>query len=302
MIVKLACQAPFNFDLSAKIFTNGDPQIQIYENKIYRQLISVDNKLILLRVKSSGTVDEPELSIDLSPDNDLSEVHVSIAKKILASIFNLDLDLKYFYDDIQGDPVLSKLGKELRGLKGPSTATFFEAIAESIVEQQISLKVANSMENRVIKKFGNRLNVDGDIYYKFPGPEILSKLEDEDLRKCGLSYRKASYIIGLSKDLMEGKIDLSQMERLPTDKIVENLMKIRGIGLWTAELAVIRGLHRLNALPADDVGIRRVVSHYYNNDGSVSSDDLRKIAEKWGKWSGLAVYYLIIADLMSLDI
>lgn len=302
MKIKINCQAPFNFDLSAKIFSNGDPQIQRYEDGVFRQLIVLDNKIFLISVESSGTVDDPELTVTLTPDNELEQLHITMVKELVTSMFNLDFKLQDFYDEIKLDPVLFKLIEILRGLNSPTTPTFFEALTTSIIDQQISLKVANSMKNRMIKKFGNMLTLNGDVYYGYPGPEILYKLEDDDLRGCGLSYRKASYIIGFSRDLMEGKFDLDGLKNLPTDKIVDELLKIRGVGLWTAEMAVLRGLHRLNSLPADDVGIKRIVSHYYHDDEPISRDDLLLTAKKWGRWRGLAVYYLIVGDIMSIEI
>ena len=117
-----------------------------------------------------------------------------------------------------------------------------------------------------------------------------------------MSFRKAEYVIGLSKSIEENNLDLNELKTKNTSEIISELLKIRGIGVWTAELAVIRGLHRLVALPADDIGLRKVVSHYYNNDKPVSADELRRIAKGWGKWSGLAAFYLVVADIMSIKI
>lgn len=154
----------------------------------------------------------------------------------------------------------------------------------------------------MIKKFADKIEVDGKVYYGFPTPEILSKLKKEDLRGVGLSYRKSEYVIDLSRLVVDKKIDLDDFGGRDASEIIQELLKIRGIGIWTAELAVIRGLHKLDAIPADDIGLRRVVSKYYNNGKPVSSDELRKIAENWGKWTGLAAFYLIVADLMSIKI
>jgi DNA-3-methyladenine glycosylase II len=154
----------------------------------------------------------------------------------------------------------------------------------------------------MIKEFGNILQLDGETYYSFPTPETLSNLEKEDLRGSGLSFRKAEYVTGLSKSIEENKLDLNELKTKSTSEIISELLKIRGIGVWTAELAVIRGIHRLVALPADDIGLRRVVSHYYNNYEPISADELRRIAKGWGKWSGLAAFYLVVADIMSIKI
>ena len=302
MILKITPKSPFNFELSAKIFSNGDPQIQRYEKGSYWQLIWLNNKLVLITVRSLGSVDKPELSVSLKPDNELNKKDNVIARKILTSIFNLDFDLRYFYEDMREDRIMSKLTLKLCGLNSPTTPTFFEAIVSSIIEQQISLKATRSIETRMIKEFGDMLQLDGKTYYSFPTPETISNLEREDLRGSGLSFRKAEYVIGLSKSIEENNLDLNELKTKNTSEIISELLKIRGIGVWTAELAVIRGLHRLVALPADDIGLRKVVSHYYNNDKPVSADELRRIAKGWGKWSGLAAFYLVVADIMSIKI
>jgi DNA-3-methyladenine glycosylase II len=302
MILKINPKSPFNFELSAKIFSSGDPQIQRYEKGSYWQLIWLNSKLVLITVRSLGSVDKPELSVSIKPDNELNKKDSELARKILTSIFNLDFDLKYFYNDMFEDRIMSKLTLKLCGLNSPTTPTFFEAIVSSIIEQQISLKAARSIETKMIKEFGNMLQLDYETYYSFPTPETISNLEKEDLRGSGLSFRKAEYVIGLSKKIEENKLNLNELKNKNTSEIINELLKIRGIGVWTAELAVIRGLHRFVALPADDIGLRRVVSHYYNNDKPVSADELRRIAKGWGKWSGLVAFYLVVADIMSIKI
>jgi DNA-3-methyladenine glycosylase II len=85
-----------------------------------------------------------------------------------------------------------------------------------------------------------------------------------------------------------------------TKEMMEELTKIRGIGVWTAELALLRGLGRLDAIPADDIGLQRVISQYYRDNEKISAEEVRKIASSWGKWKGLAGYYLVVAELMNL--
>jgi DNA-3-methyladenine glycosylase II len=302
MILKIKPETPFNFDLSAKIFSNGDSQIQKYENGTYWQVICLNDMLVLVTVTSSGSVETPELTVDVKPDKNLDTGDAELVKKIVTTIFNLDFNLINFYVDMKEDRVMSSLIEQLRGLNSPTTPTFFEAIVSSIIEQQISLKAARSIETHMIKTFGDSLELDNKIYYAFPTPEKLSKLDKDDLRGVGLSFRKAEYVIGLSNNIVNDELDLEALNPMDTGEIIDELLNIRGIGVWTAELAVIRGLHRLVVVPADDIGLRRIVSHYYNDGKPVSSDEITEIAKTWGKWSGLAIFYLVIADLMSLDI
>jgi DNA-3-methyladenine glycosylase II len=147
---------PFSFDLSAGIFSEGDERIQRYEGGTYRQVIRLNGKLVLFSLRSTGTVDEPVLCVNLMPDEDLSGDDVRMAKKIVRALFNMNLDLLNFYEIVKADKVMTKITQLLRGLRNPSTATVFEALVDSIVEQQISLKVAWSLERRLIETFGER--------------------------------------------------------------------------------------------------------------------------------------------------
>ncbi len=302
MILKIHPEAPFNLDLSAKIFSNGDPQIQKYENGSYWQVIRLNKKLTLITVRSSGSVDVPELTVEVLPDKNLDKADYHIIKEIVNSIFNLDFNLRDFYKDMKEDKLISKLTIQLKGLNSTRTPTFFEAIVSSIIEQQISLKAAKSIETHMIKTFGDALELNNMTYYAFPTPETLSKLKKDDLRSVGLSFRKAEYVIGLSKNINNDKLDLETLKSKDTQEIINKLLTIRGIGTWTAEFSVIKGLHRLVVVPTEDIGLRRIISHYYNNGNPVTANEINDIAKPWGKWSGLAIFYLVIADLMSIKI
>lgn len=107
---------------------------------------------------------------------------------------NLDYDLNRFYKAIISDKTMLFLTRKLCGSKNPTTQTVFEALVDSIVEQQISLKAANSIENKSIKKFGAHLNLDGAIYYAYPTPQELASVSTKEFRQCDLSTRKDEYI------------------------------------------------------------------------------------------------------------
>jgi DNA-3-methyladenine glycosylase II len=285
---------PFDFKLSATIFSGGDPQIRKYEKGTFWQVVRVDSKLLFTIITTTGTVDEPKLSVKLESNEKVFQSDREKAEEIVSALFNLDFDLKPFYEQVKKDSVMARLTHTLRGLKSPSTPTIFEALIDSIVEQQISLNIANKMEKRLIKTFGEVLRLD-KAYYAFPTPQRLASASVQKLRDCGLSQRKVEYINDISKMITDGKLNLEKLKdyKDPNDIITE-LDRIRGIGTWTAELTMIRGMQRMEALPADDLGLRRVISHFYRNDQKISSQEARKIAQKWGTWKGLAGFYLII--------
>lgn len=293
---------PYDFELSTKIFFS-DESIRKFGNNRFKQLITVDNKPILIVIESTGTVPAPKLCISFKSSGEVSENEAETCLEIINKIFNLDFDLKSFYDDVKSDKIMSKITQKLYGLKSPIAASVFEAMVLTIIEQQISLKAAHSIERKMIKKFGSTLKRGSQIYYAFPTPAQLNNASFDELRECGLTLRKTEYIKSISKEIENGNLDLEKFKQYKdTDKIINELCKIRGIGLWTAEFVMLRGLNRLDSIPADDIGIRRVISHYYCDGKKISSDEARKIAKKWGKWKGLASFYLIIAEMMNIKI
>ena len=135
--MRLAIKAvpPFDFDLSAKIFSGGDKQIGRYENGRYWRVIRVNNKLILVTLTSSGSADKPKLLVELKSNETISDKDKKVAEKIIFSLLNLKIDLKPFYEDIKNDETMFNLTQKLRGLKSPTTPTAFEALIDSIIEQ-----------------------------------------------------------------------------------------------------------------------------------------------------------------------
>lgn len=196
---------------------------------------------------------------------------------------------------------MSKIVKKLEGLKICSTPTAFEALVSSIIEQQISLNVALNMERKLIKKFGEMLTLDSDTYYAFPTPEKLSLASLKQFRACGLSTRKVEYIKRISKLLSNGELDLEEMKSMSEERIFRELLEIRGVGIWTAELTMVRGMQKYDTMPADDLGLRRCVAEYYTGGKLVSSDEARTIAENWKPWRGYASFYLIVAEMIGVE-
>jgi DNA-3-methyladenine glycosylase II len=293
--------APFNFDLTAEIFSSGDPEIRSYSNGVFHQVLKINGDLVLIEVSSVGTVDKPELLVVLKSNIAITSLEQKAAGKMVELIFNFDFNLNSFYHDVKDDHVMHHISQQLYGLKNPTTPTVFESLVDSIVEQQISIKVAHTIEQRLAKKFGETIIIEGNKYFVYPTPQSISDVSISEIQQVGLSMRKAEYIHGVSKLIADGKLDLEKMknQKNPSDIIAE-LDEIKGIGVWTAELTMLRGMQRLDALPADDFGIRRVISRYYCGGKPIKADEARGIAEAWGRWKGLAAFYLIIAEVEGL--
>jgi DNA-3-methyladenine glycosylase II len=300
-VIHLYPRPPYDFSLSAAIFSGGDPHIRVYEHDIFRQSLEIGGDLALVEVSSEGSVEQPKLRLSLRSDSPFSKGRITVMKDLVSSMLNIDEDITPFYEAMDKDPVMADLTRRLRGLKAPTTPTVFEALVDSIIEQQISLKAAHSIENRLIRAVGSPLTLNGDTYYCYPTADTLAATPDSAFRSCGLTLRKGEYIRDISRQILSGSLDLDQLRNYPdTESIISEMVKIRGIGRWTAELTILRGLHRMDSFPADDVGVRRFLSQVYHNNEKVSSDTARVFAERWGAWKGLAAYYLEVADLLGI--
>jgi DNA-3-methyladenine glycosylase II len=293
---------PFDFDLTASIFSRGDPQFRTYDDGVFRQTLRLNDAAVLLKITSAGTTDEPRLKVELTSPLELTRKELQDARRLITRMFNLDMDLRPFYRAVKGDPVMSRLVKNLYGLKSPVTPTVFEALIDSIIEQQISLIAARSMQVKLIRKFGEKLLVAGETYYLFPTPDALASASLRGLQECGLSGRKTEYIKGISMLVSTGQLDLDKFESYDDiDEIREELKTIRGIGDWTAEMTMIRGLHKMDSIPADDIGLQAKLAHFYRKEGRATSEDLLQVARKWGQYRGLGGFYMIVAHHVGLE-
>jgi DNA-3-methyladenine glycosylase II len=300
---KIEALAPFNFDLTAQIFQSGDKQIRTYSNGQFTQVLKLNGKLAMVKLVSTGTIDQPKITVELKSSSPIILQDMQKTEEAVKFIFNLDFDLCSFYSEVKNDCTMTQIAQQLYGLKNPTTPTVFEALVDSIVEQQISIKVAHALEERLVKKFGEILTLNEEHYYAYPTPQNIAIASIEEIQDCGLSQRKAEYIQQTAELIVNGKLDLEHLKTHQNpEEIIAELDEIRGIGVWTAELTMLRGMQKLDALPADDFGIRRVISRYYCRGKPIKSGEAREIAKSWGRWKGLAAFYLIIAEVKDIKV
>lgn len=292
---------PYDFELSVAIFSRGDPGFRSVEGGVFRQAVRLGDSNALLFVRSEGTVESPLLEAEVRTPYFLSRSQLEEARALVTRVLNLNMDLEPFYRQVRGDPLMSGLARRLHGLKSPSTPTVFEALVDSIIEQQISLAAALSMQSRLIRKYGEPVTAGGESCYLYPTPGRLASATPAGLRSCGLSARKSEYVRDAASMVSSGELDLDRFASYEdADRIRGELKAVRGVGDWTAEMTMLRGLGRMDSLPADDVGIQAKMTYYYGREKRVTADDLRRAAENWGSYRGLGAFYLIMAHHVGL--
>ena len=255
------------------------------------RVLHVGEKLALVSVSSEGTIERPRLTVEIHPR--LLTQEMKSLRKLLHVMFAPSFDFNRFYSVAKQDRLMHTVAKNLRGLRPFSPPTLFEALIIAITEQQISLDAAITIRSRLIQKYGDRVTFGGGQFYAFPTPAALAETSPKKIRAVGLSMNKARYVHELSKKVAKEELDLERLREMDDESAITELTNIKGVGQWTAEYALIRGMGRVNSLPADDLGIQRAVSRAYFNGKKISSKTVRKVLEKFAPYSGIAAFYLM---------
>jgi DNA-3-methyladenine glycosylase II len=187
------------------------------------------------------------------------------------------------------DPVMARL---IEAYGGPlpvepddrgRPADHYGALVRSITGQQLSVKAARSIWNRLIDRFGG----------KTPTPEQILADDPDELRvACGFSRAKTSYLRSLAEHVIDGTIELDRLPDLPDDEVIRELTAVKGIGEWTAHMFLMFTLHRPDVLPTGDLGVRNAVMRAYGLDKPPAPQELTELAEPWRPYRTRACLYL----------
>jgi len=178
------------------------------------------------------------------------------------------------------DRVMKKLIPQHPGVCLQSRGDAFVTLARSIVGQQISVKAAQSVWER-FSALSRRMT-----------PAQVLKLKVDDMRAAGLSARKVEYLVDLALHFANGQVHEKQWADMDDEAIIAELVAIRGIGRWTAEMFLIFHLMRPNVLPLDDIGLQNGISRCYFSGEPVSRSEIREVATSWAPYCSVATWYI----------
>ena len=287
---------PFNFELTAGYHTYFQSRYgtDTMEDGVYRRLIDLDDKLVLASVRSIGTLEAPELALELQGP-ELSPDDVESATDRVSWLLGVDQGLAPFYELGRADQAMAGLVEQFYGLHLPHTASVFEALVLAVLGQQISTNVARIIRTLLIETFGPSAEFDGETYYAFPRPASIWASSPAELHTMKLTQRKSEYVHGLAGSALDPEMGLERLEELTDREIVEKLVALRGVGMWTAQWALIRAVGRPDALPLGDLALRRVVSRLFMDGEDVNDAKVEEIAQRWSPYRTYATVYLFSA-------
>jgi DNA-3-methyladenine glycosylase II len=264
----LAMPQPFDFELTTERFRVFGPDNAAlwHEGGLHRV---VDGREIRIEAAPGG------VDVDL-----LDEQTERVVLKLLGAEFDLD-----GFRPV--DPILAELATRLRGFRPPLAPDPFEMLVRAITAQQISLRAALAVRNRFVERFGVR----AELAYAFPTMRRVAQATPEELTALGFSRRKADYVLGIAR----AELDYDALALAPDEVVKEMLVRLAGIGEWTADWFLARHLARPRAWPAGDLALRKVVSSLYGDGRSMTTEEVREIGGRFDPFQNLSAHYLLLS-------
>ena len=287
---QLSVRPPFAFDLALRyLAASPSAVVEQVQNGEYVRPVDLGGRWLLLRVRE-GSRRVPSLLVTLEGRR-VRTADLEAARALVTRLFGTAEDVTPFLRAVRRSPRLAAMVRRCRGLRPVLIGDPFEALIWAVIGQQVNVTFASKLKQALLDRFGGSLVEGGRRYSLFPAPERLARLHRADLRPLQFSRQKTDYIIGLSRAIVRGTLDFTTLTGLPTAEAVARLTAFRGIGRWTAEYVLLRGLGDRDALPAADGGLRRIVGEEFGLGRLATEEEVRTIAAPLAGWRGYLAFY-----------
>lgn len=265
----------------------------LWDGRIYRRVLFLHGQPLEVSVSQEGSINNPKLKVSALARKINSQIIASL-KSYLKQILGLEVDLSKFYKMAQDDPLLRPMVIKFWGFKPTRYPTVFEALVNAITCQQFTLDAGISLLRKLVEKWGVALNKHGPR--SFPLPYDLAPLTIADLRALGFSQQKARAIIELAHLVKQG-LNLEELNSYPDEEALKRLQQLRGVGRWTAEYVLLRGLGRIHIFPGDDLGMRSKLANWLTIKEALDYESVMNILKKWHPFGGLVYFLLLLKGL-----
>ena len=295
--VVLRPRAPFRLDLTVwALRRRALNEVDAWDGSTYRRVLVLDDGPVEIAVTQEGAAEAPALRLTLDGAGKRRNARHE-ARAALERMLSLELDIDPFYALAAGDPVLAPLAERFRGLRPPRFASVFECLVNAVALQQLSLAAGLTLVNRLSRTYGACSSAAGKRVYAFPEPAELAVAQPGSIRALGFSLRKATTIVAIADAANEGRLDLESLATRDDEHVVETLTQIAGIGRWSAEYTLLRGLGRLHVFPGDDVGARKNLARWLGLAEPLDYAGVQRAVAGWHPYAGLVYFHLLLDRL-----
>ncbi|EMI19843.1 DNA-3-methyladenine glycosylase II [Rhodopirellula maiorica SM1] len=288
---------PYRLDLAVwTLRRRPENIIDDWDGDVYRRVLVVADQAIMVEVRQLGRRETPRLYVTAHTDHPFPGLQKQLTTT-LTRLLGIDIGLTGFYQLAANHPQLQKLAKPFVGMKPPRYASLFECLCNAIACQQVSLASGIQLLNRFAEHYGRSFDTSPYRRFAFPDAATLDTVEVEDLRQIGFSRQKATALLNLAAVARSGKLEYTQFEELSDEDCVAALCQFRGIGRWSAEYAMLRGLGRLHVFPGDDVGGRNNLQAWLDLTETLDYDGVANLLQRWQRFGGLIYFHLLLNKL-----
>jgi DNA-3-methyladenine glycosylase II len=289
--LQLHPQPPFRLDLTAwALRRRNQNAIDCWDGHTYRRALVIERRPAEVAVTQAGGRDAPRLDVTIAGRR-LAPSAGSIATAALTRLLGLEIDFSSFYARATRDRTLAPLAERYRGLKPPRFPTLFECLLNAVACQQLSLAAGLTVLSRLAEVTGPQAGT----LRAFPAPGDVLRLSAAAIRELGFSERKAHTILELARAAAEGEFDLDRFAPLDDEDVVRALLGWPGVGRWSADYVLLRGLGRLHVFPPTDVGAINGLRRFLAASGL--DEDPARALDRWRHDAGILYFHLLLRGL-----
>lgn len=288
---------PFRLDLTVWALRRRSRNlIDRWDGSTYRRVIVLGGRPTELAVRQEGSCAAPRLIVVAAP-RPRTVLERRGARSAVDRLLGLRIDLTDWYHLAAGDTRLSVLGDRFMGMKPPRFPTMFEAVVNAFACQQLSLEVGLELLNRLATISGARFGTPRDARYAFPAERDVARLSPQKCRAIGFSDHKVRALLSLAQAITRRELDLERLQQEEEAVVRQRLLALRGIGRWTAEYVLLRGLGRLHVFPGDDVGAQKRLARWLGRSRPLDYAGVARVVERWQPYAGLVYFHLLLDGL-----
>ena len=288
----VAPRGPYSLDRTLARLSRFPEKVDLYQAGIYRRLLFLRGRPLFLQVRQEGPSSRPQLVTEITGNEARSREAKALAIRVLDRVLGVATDVRPFYSRFRRDALLGPLIRRHAGLRVTGRLTVWETLLQIVLSQQIHLNLAHGMLADLAEHLGRRARLDGRLYYSFPSPGAVDAEPVAALRRFRLSRAKAETLKRLAAAFESGELSDDKLLSLSDEEAIELLTSHKGVGRWTAEFTLLRGLGRMDIFPGGDLGVVKYLAQgMLGYDGLALEKDMRRFAERWRPYRGLALIY-----------
>lgn len=287
MNFNLPLPSEFSFDHCLGFLQRSPKEVlhRCGENYV-RKLLRFEDKNVLLEIRPYTSVFEVTI-LNAEASNRLEQY----VRRYIIEWFDMETDLSPFYTMAEKDKLLKDLVKKYYGYRIIGQPDLFESLVWAVLGQQINLQFAYTLKQRFVEKFGERLFFEGQDYFLFPQPASVAVLTDSELLPLQFSRQKSRYTVLIAEAFASGKVSKEKLKGMSLIEAKEELMKIKGVGNWTANYALMKTFRYPDAFPLEDAGLHNAIRNLKNLKRKPTLEEVKKIFKRYKGWEAYATLY-----------